>query len=154
MKFLKLIALCLSLLMLLSFAVACDKGGSGDGEGSESGSGDVTTDAPFLTSIKVTALDEEGEEVDLIDEEDVAYNGDVATDALTIFEIIADYCFLMDIECTLDEDTGRFVSIGGYSIAEGGVVWSYEVDGAPLTDYDATVANGAEIVVTMVVHEG
>ncbi len=153
MKFLKLIALFLSLLMLFSFAVACDKGGDGDGTEDGSGSGDGTTAPSFLTTIKVTALDEAGEEVDLIDEDNVAYNGDVAFDALTLFEIVADYCYFADIECTLDADTGRFVSIGGYSIAEGGVVWTYEVNGESLTDYDVVIENGSEIVVTMVVKE-
>ena len=150
MKFLKLIALMTALLMILTVAVSCDKGEGGAPESSESGSSDASTAAPFLTSIKVIALDEDGEEVTVIDEEDVEYNGMVATNALTIFEIVADYCFLTDVECELDEDTGRFVTIDGYSIAEGGVVWTYELNGEPLTDYDVFVPNGAEIVVTMI----
>ena len=150
MKFLKLIALLTALLMILAFAVSCDKGEGGKDNGSESGSSDVTTAAPFLTTIKVTALDENGENVTIIDEEDVEYNGTQAFDSLTIFEIVADYCFLSDIECTLDEDTGRFVSIDGHSIAEGGVMWTYKLNGEELSDYDVIVPNGAEIVVTMV----
>lgn len=151
MKFMKLIALLTALLMVFAFAVSCDKGDGGKDDGSESGSSDATTAAPFLTTIKVTALDEDGEDVTVIDEEDVEYNGTQAVTALTIFEIVSDYCYFSEIECTLDEDTGRFVSIGGYSIAEGGLMWTYNVNGEDLTDYDVAVPNGAEIVVTMIV---
>ena len=151
MKFLKLIALMMALTMLLAFGVACDSG-----EGAET-TGNETTDTqapPFITSIVVTAVDAEGKEVELIDEEKATYNGLKATDALTIFDIVSDYCADNDIECTLDETTGRFISIGGYTIAEGGFVWKYEVNGKALTDYDVVVANGAEIVVTLEALEG
>lgn len=156
MKFLKLIALLTALMMMLSFAVACDSGeGGGDAEttadqGGGDEEGDGTTAASFITSIKVVALDEEGEEVTVIDEEEALYNGLLAHDALTIFEIVSDYCSDNDIDCVLDDDTGRLVSIGEYSVEEGGVMWTYEVNGTALTDYDGFIANGAEIVIKMV----
>lgn len=159
MKFLKLIALLTALVLMLSFAVACDSGdeGGGDaettaGQGGGDEEGDGTTAASFITSIKVVALDEAGKEVTVIDEEEVLYNGLKAHSELTIFEIVSDYCSDNDIACVLDEDTGRLVSIDEYSVEEGGFIWTYEVDGKALSDYDAAIANGAEIVITMVEH--
>lgn len=149
MKFTKLIALLTALVMMLAFAVACDNGDNGSETTGGDGSGD-TTAAPFITTVTVIALDEEGEEVVLIDEEEAEYNGESAHDALTLFEIVADYCYLSDINYTLDEATGRFISIGDYSVEEGGVMWTYKVDGETLTDYDIFITNGSEIVITMV----
>lgn len=151
MKFTKLIALLTALVMLLAFTVACDNGDGGAETTAGGGDGSDESTAPaFVTTITVIALDEEGEEVVLIDEEEAEYSGEVAHDSLTIFEIVADYCYFSDIAYTLDEDTGRFVSIGEYSIEDGGVMWTYKVDGEALTDYDIFLTNGAEIVITMV----
>lgn len=148
MKFLKVIALLMALTMMLAFTVACDSEGNGD-ESTSSESTD-TQAPPFVTSILVIALDAEGEEVTVIEEEEATYNGLKTTDSLTIFDIVTDYCFDNEIAYTLDEDTGRFVSIGDYSVAEGGAMWSYEVNEKALSDYDVAVANNSEIVIKMV----
>ena len=150
MKFTKILALLLALTMLFAFTVACD---SGDKDAETSAAETTTQAPPFISSILVIALDAEGEEVTVIEEEEATYNGLKASNALNIFDIVTDYCFDNDITYTLDQETGRFVEIGGYSVAEGGVMWTYSVNDKVLSDYDGIIANNSEIVITMVVHE-
>ena len=156
MKFLKLIALMMVLAMVLTFGVACN---SGDGAETTGGSGDAgttaggdgaTTEAPFVTELTIIGLDDKGEKVYLIEKEDAQYNGLKPTTELTMFDVISDYCADNDVECVLDSDTGRLISVDVYTTAEGGYVWSYELNGEKITDdYNRIIASGAEIVVTL-----
>ena len=152
MKYLKYLALFLALLMVLTFTVACNSGDDTEGETSADGTG-ASTEAPFVVTLSIIALDEEGEEVDVLEEEEAQYNGLKATNALTVFDIIEDYCMDNEIEYTAEtDDSGytRIISIAEYSIADGGYMWTIQLDGKKLTDYDKVIPSGAEIVVTMV----
>ena len=151
MKILKLVALFMALSMLLAFGVACNSDeGEGTTEGAQSGDNGNQSEAPaFIVELTVIVLDADGKEVTLIDKEDAQYNGLKPTNELTMFDIISDYCFDNDIECVLDEQTGRLQSIGEYTVANGGYRWVYELNGDDLKDYDLVIENGAEIVVKM-----
>ena len=148
MKYLKYLALFLALTMFLTLGVACGEGNSNAPETTAGDGG--TTAAPFVVKLTITALDEDGEEVEIFEKEDAQYNGLKPTTELTIFDIVEDYCADNDVECTLNAD-GRLESVGGYSVAEGGFQWTYKVDGKKLQEYDVAIANGAKIEITMVV---
>lgn len=158
MKFLKLIALMLALFTLLTLAVSCNSGDQPEDttKAAETTKNDGVTTAPFITKITVIALDAEGKEVEVFSTDEAIYNGLKAdTSALTASEIVADYCADNDIECTLDSDN-CLEKVGDYTTADfeidgKGVMWTYYVNEVKLTDYDTAVANGAEIVVKMVI---
>lgn len=150
MKYLKYLALFLALAMFLTLGVACNSGDEG-GETTAPPDG-ATTAAPFIVELTITAIDENGEKVEILDEEEVQYNGLKPTTELTVFDIVEDYCADNDVEYTPNAD-GRVESIGGYSVAEGGFQWTYSVNGKKLTEYDVAIANGSTITVTMVVVE-
>ena len=156
MKFLKLIALMLALFTMLTLAVSCNSGDGAETTAAQTTKqDDGTTAAPFITKITVIALDEEGEGVEVFSTDEAVYNGLKSTSALTASEIVADYCADNDIECSLDAD-GCLEKVGEYTTADyeingNGVMWTYYVNEVKLSDFDAAVANGAEIVVKMVV---
>ena len=155
MKFLKIIALMMALTMFLALGVACNSG-EGDettkpeGDGTTAGDG-ATTEAPFVTELTIIGLDENGDEVYVVEKEEAQYNGLKPTAELTMFDVISDYCSDNDIECVLDDATGRLLSVDVYTTAEGGYIWSYELNGKQITDdYNRVIENGAEIVVKIV----
>lgn len=149
MKFLKTLALIMALTMLLAFGVACDSGDDPEESTTESTGGESSSTEPFVVSLKLTVPDENGDALVLIDENEVTYNGLKATNALTIADIVADYCEDNDLEYTLSDTTGRLESVSGHTVAEGGYQWKYKVNGTSLSEFDNAIANGSEIVITL-----
>ena len=149
MKFLKPIALSLVLCMILMVAVAC---GKPDGGAETTVASGDTTAAPetFMTSIKVIALDENGDEVVVLEDEEAVYNGLKPITELTASDIVADYCADNEIAYTLSDVTGRLATVDGYPLKETGYIWSYIVNEETLSDYDTVVANGSEVIVKLI----
>lgn len=148
MKFTKLIALLSLLAILLTFGVACNS--EGEGDETTTGAPAGSTEPPFVVTLTIIVPDENGDATKLVNEEEAQYNGLKPTNELTMFDIVEDYCSDNDLACTLDSQTGRLESIGEYTIVNGGFQWKYELNGEDLKDYDLVIANGSEIVVTLV----
>lgn len=168
MKFSKFIALALAVCMMLVMAVSCNNSGnnttstSGEPAGTKDPSESTSEAAKFLSTILIVAkyTAEDGTKVDeiLVDEEDIVYNGIKPLDALTMFDLISVYCEDNEIPCTLDND-GHLESITGesgtvYTVANGGYIWSYQIDGKDATDYDAVLTSGVVINVTFTTYTG
>ena len=155
MKFTKIIALFMVLTMTLAFFVACDSSTPAETTAPPSGEG-ATTAAPFNYKLTIIVLDEDGKEEKVVNKVSAKYNGEKATTALTLIDIIEDYGYFTDeelaCETTLAGDRATIVSIGGYSTDrdDGTYLWKYEVNGSEISNYrEFVVPADAEIEVKM-----
>ena len=155
MKFTKIIALFMVLTMTLAFFVACDSSDPAETTAPVEAEG-ATTAAPFNYKLTVIVLDEDGKEDKVVNKESAKYNGEKATTALTIIDIIEDYGYFtnedMACETSLSGDRATIVSIGGYSTNrdDGTYVWKFEVNGSEVNNYrEFVVPADAEIEIKM-----
>lgn len=155
MKFTKIIALFMVLTMTLAFFVACDSSDPAETTAPVEAEG-ATTAAPFNYKLTVIVLDEDGKEDKVVNKESAKYNGEKATTALTIIDIIEDYGYFtnedMACETSLSGDRATIVSIGGYSTNrdDGTYVWKFEVNGSEVSNYrEFVVPADAEIEIKM-----
>ena len=136
MKFVKMLAVVMAVLMLGSVMIACDSGEKPAETTAE------TTAANITVNLIIKNLNNK-----------TVYEGSVVSAKTTLGDIIDLFCVGEELECVFDESTGLLTKLGELAPATGEVFIAYDETEGKTKAYDSiksqTVTDGQTIVVAL-----